>query len=75
MIESSLNSSYNTVKADWMKFAKQLQQKLKKMLTLAKNSNSSLKDLKNIAISFQNLILNAANQHISKQKPFIRVKV
>ena len=25
MIESSLNSLYNTVKADWMKFAKQLQ--------------------------------------------------
>jgi len=66
MVESPLNSPYNTVKADWTKFAKQLQQKLKKMLTLAKNSNSSLKDLKNIAVSFQNLILNAANQHIPK---------
>jgi len=71
MIESSLNASYNTVKANWMKFAQQLQQESAKMSELAKNSLN----LKEIAISFRNLILDAANQHISKQKPSIRVKV
>jgi len=75
MVESPLNPPYNTAKADWTKFAKQLQQKSEKMLTLAKNSNSSLKDLENIAISFRNLILDAANQHIPKRKPSIRAKV
>jgi len=75
MVESPLNPPYNTAKADWTKFAKQLQQKSEKMLTLAKISNSSLKDLENIAISFQNLILDAANQHIPKRKPSIRAKV
>jgi len=54
-----------------MKFAQQLQQESAKMSELAKNSLN----LKEIAISFRNLILDAANQHISKQKPSIRVKV
>ncbi len=61
MIKNSLNSLYNTVKADWIKFAKELQQKSEKILNLAKNSNFSLKDLKNIVISFRNLIVYAAN--------------
>ncbi len=75
MIKSSFNSLYNTVKADWTKFAKELQQKSEKILNLAKNSNFSLKDLKNIVISFRNLIVDAANQHILKRKSFIKTKV
>ncbi len=75
MIKNSLNSSYNTVKADWTKFANQLQQKLEKISNLVKNLENSLKDLKNIAISFRNLILNAANQYILKRKFFIKAKV
>jgi len=71
MVESSLNASYNTVKADWMKFAQQVQQESAKMSELAKNSSN----LKEIVISFRNLKLDAANQHISKQKPSIRVQV
>jgi hypothetical protein len=67
MIESSLNSSYNTAKADWTNFAKQLCQNSEKILNLANNSNSSLTHLENIAISFRNLIADAANQHIPKQ--------
>ncbi len=62
IIESSLNPLYNTFKADWTKFAKELQQKSEKILNLAKNSNLSLKDLKNIVISFRNLIVDTANQ-------------
>jgi len=75
MVESSLNSSYNTAKADWTNFAKQLCQNSEKILNLANNSNSSLTHLENIAISFRNLIADAANQHIPKQKPFIKAKV
>ncbi len=75
MIKNSLNSLYNTVKADWTKFAKQLQQKSEKILNLVKNSESSLKDLKNIVISFRNLIVNTVNQHILKRKSFIKTKV
>jgi len=41
------------------------------MSELTKNSSN----LKKIAISFRNLILDAANQHISKQKPSIKIKV
>ena len=72
MIKNSLNSSYNTVKADWTKFANQLQQKLEKISNLVKNLENSLKDLKNIAISFRNLILNAT---YFKRKSFIKTKV
>jgi len=75
MIKSSLNSLYNMIKADWTKFAKELQQKLEKILNLIKNLNFSLKDLKNIVISFRNLIIDAANQYISKRKAFIKIKV
>ncbi len=75
MIENSLNSLYNMIKADWTKFAKELQQKSEKILNLAKNSNFSLKDLKNIVISFRNLIVDTANQYISKKKSFIKTKV
>jgi len=71
MVESSLNAPYNTVKANWMKFAQQLQQESAKTSELAKNSPN----LKEIAISFRNLILDAAYQHIPKQKPSIRAKV
>ncbi len=53
MIKSSLNSSYNTVKADWTKFAKELQQKSEKILNLIKNSENSLKDLKKYSYFFQ----------------------
>jgi len=66
MVESPLNPSYNTVKADWTNFAKQLCQNSEKILNLANNSNSSLTHLENIAISFRNLIADAANQHIPK---------
>ena len=75
MVESSLNSPYNTAKADWMKFAKQLQQKSEEILNLANNSESSLKYFKNIVILFRNLIVNTANQHILKRKPSIKAKV
>ncbi len=34
-----------------------------------------MKDLKNIVISFRNLIVNAVNQHILKRKSFIKIKV
>ena len=61
MIKNSLNSLYNMIKADWTKFAKELQQKSEKILNLVKNLNLSLKDLKNIVISFRNLIVDAAN--------------
>jgi len=75
MVESSLNPPYNTVKADWTKFAKQLQQESAKISDLAKTLSTNSKDLKEIAISFRNLILDAANQHISKRKPSIKAKV
>ncbi len=75
MIKSSLNSLYNMIKADWTKFAKELQQKLEKILNLIKNLNFSLKDLKNIVISFRNLIVDVANQHTLKRKSFIKIKV
>jgi len=35
----------------------------------------NLKDLKNIVISFRNLIVDAANQYILKRKSFIKTKV
>ncbi len=35
------------IKADWTKFAKELQQKSEKILNLIKNLNFSLKNLKN----------------------------
>ncbi len=75
MVESSLNPPYNTAKADWTKFAKQLQQESAKISDLAKTLSTNSKDLKEIAISFRNLILDAANQHISKRKPSIKAKV
>ncbi len=40
-------------------------------MNLAKNSENSLKDLKSIAISFRDLILNTANQYILKRKSFM----
>jgi len=66
IIKNSLNSFYNTVKADWTNFAKQLCQNLKKILNLANNLNFSLTHLKNIVISFRNLIADTANQYILK---------
>jgi len=75
MIKSSLNSSYNTNKADWTSFAKQLCQKSENILNLVKNSENTQKDLENIVILFRNLILDTANQHISKRKPFIKAKI
>jgi len=75
MIKNSLNSLYNMIKADWTKFAKELQQKSEKILNLAKNLNLSLKDLENIVISFRNLIVDAANQYILKKKSSIKTKV
>jgi len=75
IIKNSLNSFYNTVKADWTNFAKQLCQNLKKILNLANNLNFSLTHLKNIVISFRNLIADTANQYILKWKPFIKIKV
>ena len=69
------NPPYNTAKADWTKFAKQLQQESAKISDLAKTLSTNSKDLKEIAISFRNLILDAANQHISKRKPSIKAKV
>jgi len=89
-VECPFNASYNIVKADWVKFAETLQLNSSKSLELVKlaklvklatqtshlNENSKTYTLlEELAIHFRNLIVNAADQHISKRKASSKAKV
>ena len=76
-VESSLNASYNIVKADWPKFAEtlqilssQIENQIQNLTQTPSNAN-----LEEIAILFRNLIVNAANQYIPKRRSSSRAKV
>ena len=76
-VESPLNASYNIAKADWPKFAETLQiytlqteNQIQNLMQTPSNAN-----LEEIAILFRNLIVNAADQFISKRRSSSRAKV
>ena len=76
-VESSLNASYNMKKTNWLKFAETLQINSisVKLVNLNENSDTNLTILKDLAVQFRNLIVNAADQHIFKRKQSSKIKV